>query len=115
MVAQYTEARSDGEDECFQIGQIVVSGAPNVGGGEEGEDISGGLRELPELHKSYLAKYGREEKRTKRKPYAGPVGVIGGYLFRLRQAEDALLEAEFGVGSAHRNARHATCASCSGE
>jgi hypothetical protein len=33
--------------------------------------------------------------------YVGPVGVVCGNLLGLRQAEDALLEGEFGVGRAH--------------
>jgi len=36
--------------------------------------------------------------------YACPVVVVGGDLLGLREAEDALLEAEFGVGRAHWNA-----------
>ena len=36
--------------------------------------------------------------------HASPVGVVGGDLLGLRQAEDALLEAEFGVGCAHEEA-----------
>ena len=36
--------------------------------------------------------------------YARPVIIVGGDLLGLREAEDALLEAEFGVGRAHWNA-----------
>jgi hypothetical protein len=36
--------------------------------------------------------------------YACPVLIVGGDLLGLREAEDALLEAEFGVGRAHWNA-----------
>lgn len=40
--------------------------------------------------------------------YASPVAIVGGDLLGLRQAEDALLEGEFGVGGAHRDACHIT-------
>lgn len=38
--------------------------------------------------------------------YASPVDVVGSYLLGLRQAKDALLEAEFRVGRAHWNTCH---------
>lgn len=33
--------------------------------------------------------------------YAGPIRIVGGDLLGIRQAENALLEAELGVGRAH--------------
>lgn len=38
--------------------------------------------------------------------YASPVVIVGGDLLGFREAEDALLEAEFRVGRAHWNAYH---------
>jgi hypothetical protein len=39
-----------------------------------------------------------------RAPYAGPVLIVGRNLLGLREAEDALFKAEFGVGRAHWDA-----------
>ena len=53
-----------------------------------------------------------EHATSKQKAYPSPVGVVGGDLLGLRQAEDALLEGEFRVGGAHQNACHIACGGC---
>lgn len=101
VAAQDTEARRHGEDKRLEVGEVVVAGAANVCRREEREDVFGRLWQLPELVQ-WLAQHCSREA----DPYARPVGIICGDLLGLRQAEDALLEAEFGVGGAHWNACH---------
>jgi len=44
--------------------------------------------------------------RQAKRAYASPVDVVSSYLLGLRQAKDALLEAEFRVGRAHWKTYH---------
>ena len=97
--AKDAEARADGEDQRLEVGEVVVAGAADIGRREEREDVFGGFRQLPELaqRSAQFAARGRGE------PYTSPVVVIGRNLLGLRQAEDALLEAEFRVGRTHED------------
>ena len=102
VVAQDYEARGDGEDERLEIGEVVVAGAANVCGREEREDIFRRLGQLPELAPSSV----QQQHRGQGRAYASPIGVVGGDLLGLRQAEDALLEGQFRVGCTHWQACH---------
>jgi hypothetical protein len=106
VVAEDAEARAHSEDQSLEIGKVGVARAADVGRREQREDILGGLRQLPELRRPSLVAWGSI---SRAEAYTSPVCVVGGDLPGLRQAEDALLEAEFGVGGAHRDACHITC------
>jgi hypothetical protein len=102
VVAEDDEARGHGEDERLEVGQVVVARAADVCGREEREDIFGRLWQLPELaHRSVQHSIVVEST-----AYASPVGIVGGDLLGLGQAEDALLKAEFRVGRAHLSCLH---------
>jgi hypothetical protein len=98
VVAQHNEARRHGEDQRLEVGEVVVARAADVGGREEREDILSRLGQLPELSQQLARRAARGMAGS---AYAGPVGIVGGDFLGLRQAEDALLEGEFGVGGAH--------------
>jgi hypothetical protein len=102
VVAQHNQARRDGEDQRLEVGEVVVARAADVRGREEREDILSRLGQLPEL--SQPLAHGQHKTGQAGSAYAGPVGIVGGDFLGLRQAEDALLEGEFGVGGAHRYA-----------
>jgi hypothetical protein len=97
VVAQDNQARRHSENKGFEVGEVVVAGTADIRRREEREDILGRLGQLPKLAAQSVYADCEHEAEA----YASPVGIVGGDLLGLRQAEDALLEGEFGVGRAH--------------
>lgn len=64
VVSQDAEARRYSEDQRLEVGKIAVACAADVGWGEEGEDILGGLGELPELRTSVSDPYAQRQSRA---------------------------------------------------
>jgi hypothetical protein len=49
MIAKVYKMVARRENQVMEIAEGIISSATDVGGGEEGEDVFGGLWEFPEL------------------------------------------------------------------